>query len=96
MLCELQSEAATDNQRMTLVLTGADFAPARILLDAYRRLATTRGWNLQVHALIGRLKHNSADRVIDCHGWSDEPAFRVSTDRDHVEAVLEQWTFRGA
>ncbi len=91
MLCELHSEAVTDNQRMTLVLIGPNFAPAELLLDAYRRLAGSRKWNLQVHCLIPRSDKNANDRIHDCPGWSSDPAFRVSTDRDRVESVLEHW-----
>ena len=91
MLCELHSDETTDHQRMTLVLTGPSVSSATVLLDAYRHVASTRGWNLQVHALLRRQKNNTADRVIDCPGWSGEPAFRVSTDRDHVEEVVNQW-----
>jgi ATP-dependent Clp protease ATP-binding subunit ClpC len=91
MLCEIHGEAASENQRMTLVLSGPNLDPAKLLLDAYRQLATTRGWNLQVHALLRRAHDNASDRVIDCHGWCDEPAFRVSTDRDQVEVVLDPW-----
>ncbi len=89
MLCDLHSDISTDNQRMTLVLTGANLDAATVLLDAYRRMARNLQWNLQVHALMRRTKRDATDRVIDCPGWSEEPAFRISTDRDHVEAVLE-------
>ena len=91
MLCELHSEASTDNQRMTLVLIGPNFTPAQVLLSAYRRLAGSRDWNLQVHCLIPRRDKHAKAGMIDCPGWSNEPAFRVSTDRDRVESVLEHW-----
>jgi hypothetical protein len=91
MLCELHSESGTDNQRMTLVLTGPNLTAAKLLLEAYCRFSDTRNWNLQVHALLRRSKEaHDGDRVIDCAGWSGEPAFRVATDRGQVSAVLEE------
>lgn len=91
MLCELHSQATTDNQRMTLVLIGPDFSPTSSLLGAYQRLAAKRQWNLQVHCLIPRASDAADDRKLQCAGWSSEPAFRVATDRERVESALEDW-----
>ena len=91
MLCELKSDAGTSNQRITLILTGPDFQLADVLLDAYQRIAAQRSWNLQAHALLRREKRAGGDQRLDCDGWGDEPAFRVSTDRDQVEAALARW-----
>ena len=76
-LCELRSDSSLENQKMTLVLTGPNLSPAKILLQAYRQLAATRKWNFQAHAILPRDNHT--DRVIDCDGWSREPSFRIST-----------------
>ncbi|MFK8111260.1 MAG: AAA family ATPase [Rubripirellula sp.] len=94
LLCELQSDSVKENERTTLILTARDFAPANGLLKAYRRLCREKEWNLQTHALLRRSDAHTlldSDRVIECPGWSEEPAFRVSTDKDQVEAVLGTW-----
>lgn len=101
MLCELQSESAQHSQRVTLVLTSENFASATVLINAYREICRVRSWNLQVHALLPRdldkwseddaEPGKNGDRVIEIPGWSEEPAFRVSTDRDQMEAVLGSW-----
>jgi hypothetical protein len=90
MLCELHSESAIHNQRMTLIITGPNLAPAHPLLEAYRFVATQRGWNLQVYGLLRRDSGSSHDRVIDCDGWGQEPAFRVATERDRVAEMLTE------
>lgn len=88
-LCELLGDETGDSGRITLVMTAADFSPAIFLLEAYQRLARSRGWNLQVHALLGRQQNNSVDRIIDCPGWSEKPAFRMRTNDEPVESAEE-------
>ncbi len=88
LLCELHSDSAIDNQRVSLIVTGPNLSVANQLLTAYHYVARRRGWNLQVHALLKRDKNRPGDRIIDCDGWSDEPAFRVSTQQDHLERVI--------
>ncbi len=92
MLCELHSESAVENQRMTLILTGPNLMAAGRLLEAYRFVAAHRGWVLQVHALLKREQGSGHDRIIDCEGWSQQPAFRIAVQRDHVAQLLQEFT----
>ena len=99
-LCELQSGFAKENQRMSLVLSARDLSLGEVLIKAYRRMAKNRQWTLQAHALMLRNQEStnqksipslSQERKIDCPGWSSEPAFRVSTERDEMAATLKDF-----
>lgn len=89
-LCDLQSGSSKDDQRVTLVLTTPDFLPAEFLLKAYRKLAQSRNWTLQAHALLPRHPDELEDRTIASPGWSEEPAFRVSTTQAKFNSDLNQ------
>ena len=76
-LSALVTQRSSDNQRITLVMTGANLSLAESLLDAYVRLSRDRSWNLQVHAILPR--DDDGDRVVTAEGWSEEPSFRIDT-----------------
>jgi ATP-dependent Clp protease ATP-binding subunit ClpA len=82
LLCELLSQSGTEDQRITLVITGASLVPATALLQAYRRIALVRLWSLMVHALLRGDPGEPHDGVIDCPGWADQAAFRIACERE--------------
>ncbi len=85
-LCDLQSAFVGETSRITIVLSGPNFEPAKVLLRAYRQMAKEENWNFQAHALLRRAGSQEGDQRITTDGWAESPAFRVMTESETRQA----------